>query len=38
MLDSLKCFVMKKNGILEKVYVSGHTNKGMSKVSIKAIE
>ena len=45
MLDGLKCYVMKKNGIfststqiLESVYVPGYTIKGMSEVDIKAIE
>ena len=45
MLDSLNCFVMKKNyifstsiHILESVYVPGHTISGMTKVNTKAIE
>ena len=45
LLDSLKCFVMRKSGIffnlthkLQSVYVPGYTNKDMSKVNIKVIE
>ena len=45
LLDSLKCFVMKKNDIfststyiLESVYEPGHTILDMSKVNIKATE
>ena len=45
LLDSLNCFVMKKNyifststHILESVYVPGDTISGMSKVNTKAIK
>ena len=45
LLDSLNCFVMKKNNIfststhiLESVYVPGYTISGMSKVNTKFIE
>ena len=45
LLDSLNCFVMKKNyifststHILESVYVPGHTISGMSKVNTKACD